>query len=80
MGISYDGGIKSCWPDNTETTIYIYGNYSLSEIIEKVKDHFGNDINLDEITIRSEYIHTSCLTYDLYAPSDYTNFIVVEKN
>jgi hypothetical protein len=79
MGISYDGSIKNYWPDDTETIMYIYGNYSLSEIIEKIKDHFGNDVNLDDVSIRSEYIHTSCLTYDLYVPSDYTNFIVVEK-
>ena len=80
MGISHDGSIKNYWPDNTETTMYICCAYTFDDIIEQAKNHFGNDINLDEITIRSERIHTSCLTYDLYDTSDYTDFIVVEKN
>lgn len=40
--------------------------------------HAGNR-RYSEFEITSEYIHTSCLGYDLYDSSDYTHFIVITK-
>lgn len=81
MGYSYrnNGEIRDFWPDDTETTCYISGQKSIQELIDIAKNKFGNDIDLSEVLISSEYIHTSCLTYDSYDPSDYTTFIVIEK-
>jgi hypothetical protein len=66
-------------PEDSETTIYILGNCSLLEIIDKVKEKWGN-VNLDDVDIQPSYIHTRCLTYDLYDPSDYDNYIEVYYN
>ena len=38
----------------------------------------GDDANLDDFVISAEHIHTECLYYDRYDPSDYENFIVIE--
>ena len=70
--------IKNFWPQNTNETIYIERNLTLSEIIDVCKEHFGDKFDEEKIKISSEYIHTNCITYDLYDSSDYTNFIVVE--
>jgi hypothetical protein len=82
MGHSYsnNGRIKNFWPDDIEgNTIYLDGSasLSLSHIIEKAKEAFGASIDFDDIEISTEYIHTSCLGYDLYDSSDYTCFIVI---
>lgn len=79
MGYTWHRDIKDFWPDDTENEFYLTGDSNLEHIIELAKEKFGADISLDDISIRSEYIHTSCLTYDQYDPSDYTNFIVVER-
>ncbi len=78
MGYTYDGSIKNYWPDNTETTLYLHGEYTFNDILERAKEHFGEKFDLKKINIRSEHIHVFCLTYDLYDPSDYVNFIVIE--
>ena len=67
-------------PDDTDDYFYLLSNseYSLSEIIEKAKEKWEN-ITLDQITIRSEYIHTRCIYYDLYDPSDYENYLIIVK-
>lgn len=82
MGYSYRNGglITDYWPDEDATTFYIaeHQDSSLQTIIERAKEKWGNDIDLSNITIRGENMHTSCLTYDAYDPSDYTDFVVVE--
>lgn len=75
-----DGRIKTFWPDDDDKTIYKARDIGLSEILELAKEKWGEDIDLDQITIRSEYIHTDCLTYDQYDPSDYTCFVVIERS
>ena len=81
MGYTTQGSIKSYWPDNTETTLYLASDSStsLSDMLERIRDHFGEDVDLSQLRISSEYIHTDCLTYDRYDPGDYTNFIIIEK-
>ena len=79
MGYSYrnNGQIKDFWPDDDENTMYrLSGNDSLQEIIELAQEKWPG-ISLQDITISAEKIHTSCLTYDLYDPSDYTDFVII---
>lgn len=77
-------GIRNFTPDNTSDTLYIeagvYMTLTLGDILDKVRAHFGDDINFDDLTINAEHIHTRCLGYDLYDPSDYDEFIVITKN
>lgn len=83
MGYSYrnEGQIKDFWPDNTDDTIYIESssNPSLLYLMEVAQQNWPG-VELSDITISSENIHTSCLTYDMYDPSDYTDFIIITKN
>lgn len=82
MGYSYrnNGQIKDYWPDDTDDTIYINADdgHDLASIASIVKAKWPH-AKLEDISISSEYIHTECLTYDLYDPSDYTNFIILTK-
>lgn len=73
-----NGQIKDFQPDNDENTLYVAGSMTFEELSEAIIAHFG-DVTPDQITIESEYIHTSCITYDLYDPGDYTNFIIIRK-
>lgn len=74
------GTITNFWPDNTLSEMYILGSdgYSLKDILDKAKEHFG-ECNLDELEITAEHIHTDCLYYDRYDSSDYTNFLKITK-
>lgn len=69
------------WPEDTDTELYIpsYSNTSLADLIEKAKKHFGEDVSLEDLEIGSEYIHTNCITYDLFDSSDWTDFVVITK-
>ncbi len=79
MGYTQNGSIKSFWPDDAEDEFYIEREATLADIIEGVRSRWGEDVSFDDIIIESEYIHTDCITYDLYDPSDYTNFILVKR-
>ncbi len=82
MGISKQGSITNFWPDDTDVLIHIAssGGISLSDLMRRVGDKWGEPVSLDDITITAEKIHTSCLTYDLHDPSDHTDFLVIEKH
>ncbi len=81
MGYTKEGSITNYWPDNTDIELYIETSsfgYTMEEIIEKARSHFGNpELGLENINIRAEYIHTRCIYYDQYDPSDYDNFLVI---
>lgn len=64
-------------PENTEDTLYILKEIPMSEVLKLIKGKWGFDVNLENIRIESDYIHTRCLTYDLYDPSDYDEYIVI---
>ena len=66
------------YPQDTDTEFYIYGECDLAEILERANDAWPN-ISPDDIKITSEYRHVTCLTYDLYDPSDYACYIKVSK-
>lgn len=67
------------WPTDTKDMLYIEGTITLQEVLDKVRDKFGN-IDLSLITVYTENIHTDCLSYDLYDSSDYTLFTIIQRN
>ena len=83
MGYSYrnNGQITDYWPDNNENTLYIedLGLETIGTILDRAREHFGEGVDLRDLNIQASQIHTSCLTYDQYDPSDYTNFIVIGR-
>ncbi|MFZ3583400.1 hypothetical protein ACOI1H_14675 [Loktanella sp. DJP18] len=52
---------------------------SLDDLIERAKRHFGEDINLEDIQISAEHIHSRCLGFDAYCYDDHDNFIVLTR-
>ena len=82
MGYGYRFGtsIKTFWPDDDDTTLYLASGWlTLADLLQHAKDHFGEDVKMEDIEVSAENIHTDCLTYDLHDASDYTNFIVLTK-
>lgn len=80
MGYTYrnQGHITDYWPDDEDNCFYIANSCGLAEIIEQAERRWGRSIDLARIQITSEYIHTNCLTYDLYDSGDYTEFLKIE--
>ena len=70
-------GTRSFSPDNTDKKFYTR-KQSISSLIEIIKEKFGDDIDLENVTISSENIQVSCLGYVLYDSSDSMNFVVIE--
>ena len=66
------------WPEDDENTIYIEDSATLADIQQKIEEKWGN-VAFNDISITSEYIHTHCLTYDLYDSNDWTRFIVIRR-
>jgi hypothetical protein len=79
-GVRYSGiaEIRTFRPDDTEDTIYINGDnyWDLSEIRGKILEKWPG-IEESEISLSAEHVHTDCIGYDKYDPSDYTNYIVI---
>lgn len=82
MGYTYrnNGAITDFWPDNTEDELYLADNGGITvvDLLGEIHCHFG-EMDLEQIEISSENIHTSCLTYDSHDSSDYTQFVVVRR-
>ena len=76
MGYTTNNGIENFWPDDTDSVKYISFSTAFDELYNKI-DEWWPDVNIRDIIISVEYIHTKCLTYDLYDSSDYTCFIVI---
>ena len=74
-----NGQIRDFTPDDTKDEFYILGSASMEEIMNRAKQHFGENTWLNDISIRGERIHTRCLTYDLYDPSDYDDYLIISK-
>ena len=74
-------GTISFQPDNTPDVLHIasYGMLDLSSLLDQCKEHFGEDISLDDLIIAAEHIHTRCLRYDQYDGGDYDNFLVISR-
>lgn len=72
-------GMESLIPENTDNTLYIRsGGVSLMNIIDEAESHFGGSVDFGRLIVTSLRFHARCLTYDLYDPSDYDDYIVVE--
>lgn len=81
MGYSTDHrGIRSFVPDDDENTLHIQQSSNLGDLIERIKEHFGQDSKLEDFSITADYIHTDCLGYDLFDRSDWTNYLIIERN
>lgn len=76
------GSIRTFWPDDTDTEMYIQASDcakpTLAELLDKINDKWPGS-SLENITISAEKIHTDCLGYDLYDAGDYTDFLIIEK-
>lgn len=74
------GDIRTYWPDDTEDTMYIEGITcpTLADLLNKAQEKWPG-ITPDKIQISGEKIHTDCLGYDLYDPTDWTDFIILTK-
>ena len=79
-----DGGIRTFWPDDTETEMYIDAGgmfatpITMADLLQRINDKWEG-ASLSNIEITSEYIHTDCLGYDLYDAGDYTTFIKIRR-
>lgn len=82
MGYTYrnNGQITDFWPDDTENEIYIQNDYGmpLDVLLEVIREKWP-DVSFEDLEITSEYIHTSCLTYDCYDSADWTQFIIISR-
>lgn len=80
MGYSYrnNGNITDYWPDDSEEAFYIAHGTTLAVILIACKEKWGDNTNLEDISITPENIHTNCLTYDLHDSGDYTQFLRIE--
>lgn len=65
------------WPDNDENTLYLTGDLSLLDLCQKAWEYFGDRYNVYKVEVTAERIHTHCLGYYAYDPSDYTDFLVL---
>lgn len=77
-----DRRIRHFMPDDTANVLHLasdYTEYSFDEIEQRIKAHFGEDAELTQFTIEADYIHTSCIGYDLYDPGDYTKYLIIRK-
>ncbi len=65
------------WPKDTKDSFYHAGySASLASILEDAQERWPG-IKMDEIEIDPEYIQTSCIGYDQYDSTDYTNFLKI---
>lgn len=70
-------GIECFEPDNGPEHFYLECSASIIEIAQRANDKWP-DGYLD-LEITPEYIHTWALGYDRYDPSDYTNYLRIER-
>lgn len=66
------------WPDDTHDTLHLT-EANLETVLERAAEAWPG-ILPREIAISSEHIQTKCLGYDLYDPSDYTDFILIKAD
>lgn len=79
MGYSIRPGtqIRDFQPDDTDDTFHISDRASLKDILEQAHAKWGEGIRLEDLSITPRHIHTHCLGFDSYDPSDYTDFLVI---
>lgn len=73
--------IRTFQPDDTETEFYLNSddyNWTLDEIIQQITRKWEG-ATLSDVSIEAKHIHTDCLGFDRYDPTDYTNFLCIKK-
>lgn len=80
MGEYHSDNIRCFTPDNTPTRLYIEGGYgiSLDEILDRARDHFGRQVTIEDLELSAEHIHTRCLGFDAYDPTDWTDYLIID--
>lgn len=69
---------KQFWPKDDDDTIYIESSINFVDLQKLIQDKWGA-VDFAQIEITSDYIHTDCLTYDLYDSSDWTKFLIISR-
>ena len=71
--------IRDFTPDDTAETLYLDSScsWALSDLLERARQKWGEAIAVDDLSIEADYLHTHCLGYDRYDPSDYTKYLVI---
>lgn len=66
-------------PEDSESELWIEdlgGNISLSDLLNKAKDKWP-DASLEDIAVSAVKHHQYNIYYDLYDPSDYVEYVVL---
>lgn len=81
MGYYKEGNIDCYKPDDTPDELWIpeWGSIDFDDLFQRMRNHFGPDINFSDFCIGPEYVHTRCLTYDCYDPTDYTTYLRITR-
>ena len=66
-------------PQDDANTMYLPYSTNMQTLLELVQAKWPT-ADLDEVQICTQHIQTSCIGYDLYDSSDYTDYIVVTYN
>jgi hypothetical protein len=82
MPNSWQGHKIQCFrPDDTENEFYVecgYESHNLLDILNKAVKKWPL-IEMSEIEIEADYIHTDCIGYDQYDAGDYTKYLRISR-
>jgi hypothetical protein len=81
MGTFYrEHKIRCFRPDDTPDEFYVECNDKLNvlDILTQATEKWPF-IKLSELQIEALYIHTDCIGYDAYDPSDYTRYLCISR-
>jgi len=69
------------YPESDKNTLYIPSNgcLTLDALVSIAKDHFGHDVDLSDLEVEGAKLHTRCVTYDLYDPNDWDDYIIISR-
>lgn len=79
--VKISNGNNTNYPIDDENTLHVNScmSHSLMDIINLCKSHFGEDVDFSSLNIEAEHRHVTCIGYDRYDPSDYTDYLVITK-
>lgn len=71
-----------CKAKTTEDFLYLENENetkSIQDILNEVKKHFGEEVDLNDIIISASYEQFRAYGYDLYDPSDYATVLIIYR-
>ena len=68
--------VDHIFPDNTPNELWIREKLNIDDLIQTIKDHFGEDAKFSDFSITGEYVLT---TYHRYDEPGYTNFLHITR-